>query len=137
MNNLLGDARIGMLQQALSGLARRPLSGGRQYRQRGYAGLSAPACPSSATARREIGGSARLAGTAAGHHDEPCDRRPAQRLGAGQSPERTASPRNDDNNVDIDYEMTQLVETNLRYQLLTQATSARFTTLRDIVMRIS
>jgi flagellar basal-body rod protein FlgB len=50
---------------------------------------------------------------------------------------RSSTSRNDGNDVDIDHEMTQLAETSLRYQLLTQATSSRFITLRDVVSRIS
>jgi flagellar basal-body rod protein FlgB len=41
--------------------------------------------------------------------------------------------RNDGNNVDIDVEMTNLAETQLRYQALTQLTGMKFTLLKSII----
>jgi flagellar basal-body rod protein FlgB len=41
--------------------------------------------------------------------------------------------RNDNNNVDIDEEMNQLVDTQLRYQALTQSIGQRLNTLRTAI----
>jgi flagellar basal-body rod protein FlgB len=41
--------------------------------------------------------------------------------------------RNDANNVDIDVEMTNLAETQLRYQALTQLTGMKFALLKSII----
>ena len=41
--------------------------------------------------------------------------------------------RNDDNNVDIDLEMTTLAETALRFQALTQLAGKKFTLIKDMV----
>lgn len=51
--------------------------------------------------------------------------------------ERAQTSRNDGNDVDIDYEMTRLAETSLRYQLLTQVAGTRLTTLKEITARAS
>lgn len=41
--------------------------------------------------------------------------------------------RNDDNRVSVDEEMALLADTQLRYQALTQSTSSRLGTLRNII----
>lgn len=54
----------------------------------------------------------------------------------GQSGEDgTFSIRNDVNNVDIDREMTDLVDTTLKYQVLAQTTAGRLRTLGTIIDR--
>jgi len=55
--------------------------------------------------------------------------------GSNGSPNPTQ--RNDGNNVDIDYEMTQLSQTTLQYETLTQATQTSFSTLNSIVTRLT
>jgi len=50
---------------------------------------------------------------------------------------RHRAGRNDGNDVDIDYEMTRLAETSLRYQLLTQVVGTRLATLKEIAARAS
>jgi flagellar basal-body rod protein FlgB len=41
--------------------------------------------------------------------------------------------RNDGNNVDMDLEMTNLAETTIRYQTLTQLAGKKFTILKNII----
>jgi flagellar basal-body rod protein FlgB len=43
------------------------------------------------------------------------------------------STRNDSNNVSIDEEMTLMVETQIRYQALTQSLGRRISTLRTVI----
>ena len=53
--------------------------------------------------------------------------------GSGSSPRDVVSSRNDANTVSIDEEMTRLVETQLRYQALSQSLGSRISTLRTVV----
>lgn len=43
------------------------------------------------------------------------------------------SVRNDGNDVNIDYEMSQMAENTIRYNMLSQLTSGKFTKLKDII----
>ncbi|MEX2446436.1 MAG: flagellar basal body rod protein FlgB [Dehalococcoidia bacterium] len=52
--------------------------------------------------------------------------------GAG-TPRDLVSSRNDGNTVGIDEEMTRLVETQLRYQALSQSLGTRLGTLRSVI----
>ncbi len=45
----------------------------------------------------------------------------------------TNSLRNDENNVDIDLEMTNLAQTTIRYQALTQISGMKFSLLKSII----
>jgi len=47
--------------------------------------------------------------------------------------QQSSTVRNDENNVDIDAEMTNLAETTLRYQALTQLTGMKISLLKTIV----
>jgi flagellar basal-body rod protein FlgB len=134
--SLLGDARIDFLQRALGGLARRQTALAGNIANVDTPGYRRRDAPFEAELRGALGtSSGPLATTSAGHIARPSS---GTSLLGGTAPEgRTTAPRNDGNDVDIDYEMTQLAETSLKYQLLTQATSTRFTTLRDIVSRVS
>jgi flagellar basal-body rod protein FlgB len=84
---------------------------------------------------------AELAGAAAdtASRMKKTDPRHLDRGGAGSSLYGTAverdvvSTRNDSNNVSIDEEMTLMVETQLRYQALTQSLGRRIGTLRTVI----
>ena len=53
--------------------------------------------------------------------------------GGGGSPRDVVSTRNDNNTVGIDEEMTRLVETQMRYQALSQSLGSRISTLRTVI----
>ena len=61
--------------------------------------------------------------------------RPASSIGDKGSIEArdVVSTRNDNNNVSIDEEMTLMVETQIRYQALTQSVGRRIGTLRTVI----
>jgi flagellar basal-body rod protein FlgB len=53
--------------------------------------------------------------------------------GGGGSPRDIVSARNDANTVGVDEEMTRLVETQMRYQALSQSLGSRISTLRTVI----
>ena len=53
--------------------------------------------------------------------------------GGGSSPRDLVSSRNDANTVGVDEEMTRMVETQLRYQALSQSLGSRISTLRTVI----
>ena len=53
--------------------------------------------------------------------------------GAGSAPRDLVSTRNDRNTVGIDEEMTLMVDTQLRYQALSQSLGTRLSTLRTVI----
>lgn len=141
MSDLIGDNRIALMQQALGGLARRQQTIAGNIANVDTPGFKRRDVPFEQELRSTMGamkvgggGSARLATSNSGHIAFASG---GGLLGGGSgTPGRAStSPRNDGNDVDMDYEMTQLAETSLRYQLLTQATSTRLTTLREIISR--
>jgi flagellar basal-body rod protein FlgB len=134
--SFLGDARIDFLQRALSGLARRQTAIAGNIANVDTPGYRRRDVAFESELRGALGTSGGpLATTSPGHIARPSL---SMSLMGGDAPDgRTSAMRNDGNDVDIDYEMTQLAETSLKYQLLTQATSSRFTTLREIVSRVS
>jgi flagellar basal-body rod protein FlgB len=133
--SLFSDSRISTLQQALSGLAAR-----QQAIAGNIANVDTPGYRRQdvafEAALRDSGDGSRLATTSVGHIALAPSGESLLTAVAGEA-DRSSTGRNDGNNVDIDYEMTRLADTSLRYQLLTQATSARFATLREIVSRVS
>lgn len=54
-------------------------------------------------------------------------------LGGGSNPRDVVSSRNDANTVGVDEEMIRLVETQLRYQALSQSLGSRISTLRTVI----
>jgi flagellar basal-body rod protein FlgB len=56
-----------------------------------------------------------------------------QSLLGAQGSQELVSSRRDGNNVDIDQEMIELAETQLRYQTATRALSTKLQTLRDVL----
>lgn len=53
--------------------------------------------------------------------------------GSGNRPRDVVASRNDKNTVGIDEEMTLMVDTQLRYQALSQSLGTRLSTLRTII----
>jgi flagellar basal-body rod protein FlgB len=137
LNPLLGDSRIETLQKALGGLARRQQAISSNIANVDTPGYTRRDVTFESELRASLGGStARLATTNTRHLSfAPTG---GSLFGAATADQgRTRTGRNDGNDVDIDYEMTKLAETSLRYQLLTQVTSNRFGTLREIVSRVT
>ncbi len=137
LNPLLGDARIETLQRALTGLARRQQALAGNIANVDTPGYRRRDVPFETELRASLSGEGgtRLATTSAGHIARTPSGASLLRTATGQDRGRSSAGRNDGNDVDIDYEMTRLAETSLRYSLLTEATSNRFTTLRDVVSR--
>jgi flagellar basal-body rod protein FlgB len=135
LNPIIGDSRIELLNQALTGLAQRQQAIAGNIANVDTPGYQRRDVPFEQELRASLGtGGARLA-TTSPRHIPVARSTPSLLETATQNQGRSRTGRNDGNNVDIDYEMTQLAETSLRYQLLTELTSARFTTLRDIVSK--
>lgn len=139
LNALLGDSRLEMLQRALGGLTSR-----QQALASNIANVDTPGYRRKDVAfESELGASLSRRGGADGMATTSAGQMALPRSSSGgllsnaTAPDqgRTRTSRNDDNDVDIDYEMTRLAETSLRYQLLTQATSTRFTTLQAVAGR--
>ncbi|MBI2760241.1 MAG: flagellar basal body rod protein FlgB [Chloroflexi bacterium] len=134
LNPLLGDRRTETLQQALGGLARRQQALADNIANVDTPGYKRKDVPFEAQLRANSGTGGRLATTSAGHiASTPAEGSLLSGISGEQG--RTRTGRNDGNDVDIDYEMTRLAETTLRYELLTQAASSRFSTLKEIVGR--
>ncbi|MFA7249286.1 MAG: flagellar basal body rod protein FlgB [Dehalococcoidia bacterium] len=53
--------------------------------------------------------------------------------GSGTRPRDVVASRNDGNTVGVDEEMTMLVDTQLRYQALSQSLGTRISTLRTVI----
>jgi len=133
-----GDSRIGILQQALHGLAQRQTAIAGNIANVDTPGYKRQDVDFETSLRASLGmGSAPRLATTDPRHTAVADSGGSlfqAASGAGNGGSRTG--RNDGNDVDIDYEMTQLSETQLRYELLAQATSARFSTLHDVATRL-
>jgi flagellar basal-body rod protein FlgB len=136
-NTILNDPRIAITWQALQGLARRQEAIATNIANVDTPGYQRTDVPFEAELRARLGTGRRLATTDPRHFALA----PAgagllhTALDASRGRERVG--RNDGNDVDIDYEMTRLAETSLRYQLLTQVVGTRLTTLKDIAARAS
>ncbi len=139
MSNLLaGDSRIGTLHQALTGLVRRQQALAANIANVDTPGYKRTDVPFEAALRAGSGLGSQLTTTDPRHiATTPSGGGSLLDSVLGTVSGRTRALRNDGNDVDIDYEMTQLAETSLRYELLTQATAQRFATLKDIVSRIA
>lgn len=123
--NVFSDARVGLVQRALDGLAQRE-----QAIAGNIANVDTPGYH-----RRDVDFEATLRASLSGTGNGDLSAAPPSLLQTQASPVpgRSHNQRNDGNDVDIDYEMSELAETQLRYSLLTQAASSRFNVLRDII----
>jgi flagellar basal-body rod protein FlgB len=137
VNTILNDPRITIAQQALQGLARRQEAIAANIANVDTPGYRRKEVPFEAELRAQLGTGPRLATTDPRHFTVASAGDGLLRAALDGAQGRTRTGRNDGNDVDIDYEMTRLAETALRYQLLTQVTSTRFATLKDTVARAS
>ncbi len=134
VNPIMADPRLALLQQALDGLSRREQTIAGNIANVDTPGYKRRDVPFEASLRASLGlGGVQLAATQPGHFSGPSSEAVSLLAGGTDTSAGTGVMRNDGNNIDIDYEMTQLAETALRYNLLTEATSSRFAMLRDIV----
>lgn len=133
IGSLLNDPRLTTLQRALDGLARR-----QQALSNNIANVDTPGYQrrdvSFETELQARSGGGRLAATAPGHIIATASEgNLLQSIMTASG--RSTSMRADGNDVDIDYEMTRAAETSLRYQVLSQVTTSRFATLRELISR--
>ncbi|MGE3855622.1 MAG: flagellar basal body rod protein FlgB [Dehalococcoidia bacterium] len=82
---------------------------------------------SAGTGRLELGR------TNARHMDVSLDTEVHGIGGSGELPRDVVAERNDQNSVGVDEEMTLLVDTQLRYQALSQSLGTRLSTLRTVI----
>ena len=138
INSILGDRRIEVLQRALGGLAQRQQAIAGNVANVDTPGYKRREVPFEAELQASLGSGhgSRLVTTSMGHVPRSPARATLLSTATG-SRGNSRTGRNEGTDVDIDYEMTQMAETSLRYQLLTEATGSRFTTLKDIVTRAS
>lgn len=137
MTTPLGDSRINLLQQALSGLARRQQAIAGNIANVDTPGYQRQDVNFEAGLRASLGqGGMQLAATDPHHLSgvSSGDSLLQSALGTSQGSDHTG--RNDGNNVDVDYEMTQMAETQLKYEMLTEATSNRFSMLTSLVSKV-
>jgi flagellar basal-body rod protein FlgB len=135
--SILGDSRLGVLQTALDGLAARQQAIAGNIANIDTPGYQRKDVDFESNLRASIGVGPRLATTDPRHIPiAPADSGLLAGA-AGSNRGQSTTGRNDDNNVDIDYEMTRLADTQLRYELMTQATTATFGTLNSIATRLS
>ncbi len=137
VNTILNDPRIAITQQALQGLARRQEAIATNIANVDTPGYRRKDVPFEAALRARLGTGPRLATTDPRHFAVVPAGEGLLQAALDGVQGRTRTGRNDGNDVDIDYEMTRLAETSLRYQLLTQVAGTRLTTLKDIAARAS
>jgi len=137
VSSILGDARLGVLQTALDGLAARQQAIAGNIANIDTPGYQRKDVNFESNLRASIGVGPRLATTDPRHIAIAPAGGGLLAGAAGGNPVQSTTGRNDDNNVDIDYEMTQLADTQLRYELMTQATTATFGTLNSIASKLT
>lgn len=137
VNNILTDPRIAIVQQALQGLARRQEAVATNIANVDTPGYRRTDVSFEGELRAQLETRRRLATTDPRHFAVAPVGEGLLQTALDGAQGRTRAGRNDGNDVDIDYEMTRLAETSLRYQLLTQVAGTRFTTLKDIAARAS
>ena len=128
--SIVGDARIDLVNRALDGLSAR-----QQAIAGNIANVDTPGYK-----RRDVDFEsslqAYLNGGPSGTATFSSTPSPSLlRSSHGPVPGRSDSLKNDGNDVDVDYEMTELSETQLRYELLSQAAASRFSLLHDVIGR--
>ncbi len=135
--SILGDSRLGVLQTALDGLATRQQAIAGNVANIDTPGYQRKDVDFESSLRASIGVAPRLATTDPRHIPVAPAGGGLLASAAGSNRGQSTTGRNDDNNVDIDYEMTQLADTQLRYELMTQATTATFGTLNSIATKLT
>jgi flagellar basal-body rod protein FlgB len=137
VSTILNDPRIAITWQALQGLARRQEAIATNIANVDTPGYRRKDVPFEAALRARLGTGRRLATTDPRHFALAPAGEGLLQTALASAQERAQTSRNDGNDVDIDYEMTRLAETSLRYQLLTQVAGTRLTTLKEITARAS
>jgi len=137
VSTVLNDPRVAIAQQGLQGLARRQEAIATNIANVDTPGYRRKDVPFEAELRARMGTGPRLATTDHRHIAVAPASVGLLRMAVDAAQGRTRAGRNDGNDVDIDYEMTRLAETSLRYQLLTQVVGTRLATLKEIAARAS
>lgn len=132
-NSIISDDSLKAAKLALDGLAKRQEVIGHNLSNVDTPGYHAKKVTFESALQNQMdkGGSLKMAKTSAGHISTSQSSRGfasvSQRLGG--------SERADGNNVDIDVELMDLTETNLRFETLTTLINKKFNLLRDIAER--
>src|SRR5579883_514884 len=136
--SLFNDPRISVLSQALTGLAQRQQAIAGNIANVDTPGYQRKDVNFEAQLRAELGlsSSVPLATTNPLHFRGTASDPGLLDTSGNSSGSPNGAQRNDGNNVDIDYEMTQLSQTTLQYETLTQATTTSFNTLNSIVSHL-
>ena len=136
---LFNDPRINVLSQALTGLSQRQQAIAGNIANVDTPGYQRKDVNFEAQLRAELGldSGVALAGTNASHIPGAGGAPGLLDSAGGSNSSASPSKRNDGNNVDIDYEMTQLSQTSLQYETLTQVTQSTFSTLNAIVTHVT
>ena len=134
-NSLISDSALQAAGLALDGLALRQQIIGHNLANVDTPGYQAQQVNFETTLQRALEEDApqtlKLATTNAAHLPLEDDSTEFARIALRQG----GSTRADGNNVDIDVEMVQMTETNVRYQALTQLASKKLLLLREITAR--
>lgn len=131
-NQILGDNTMVTLQRALDGLALR-----QQVISRNIANVDTPGYKASTVsfeqqlqhALRDDGGNPTPTRTSPGHLAAPASESASPRV----TQRTNLTVRRDGNNVDIEREMTDLVETTLRYSATTRILNRKLALLRFVI----
>jgi flagellar basal-body rod protein FlgB len=120
--DILGTGAMRAARTALDGLARR-----HEAISSNIANIDTPGYQ-----RRTAAGGLHLESTDA-RHLQPGMHGNVSVLGGGGPSREAVSERNDANSVSIDEEMTNLAETQIRFQALSQTVGQRISTLRAVI----
>lgn len=132
LNQIMDSSMFSVARQAMNGLSRR-----QSAIAANVANIDTPGYRrrevtfEDALKQQSTGSAGRLVATDDRHFAASPTSRDA--TGGGQGTRDVVSERNDANDVSIDEEMLLLVDTQLRFQALSQTTGRRLTTLRGII----
>ncbi len=127
------DRGISLMWSALDGLAAQQQAIANNVANVDTPGYRRQSVPFEQVLRAQLGShGVEMTATAPGHLSGRVTGAP---LGAAQAAEVLASGKNDGNNVEIEREMTELAQTQIKYYAVSQAMSAKLATLREIVTR--
>ncbi len=131
LQQILGGG-IDVARQALNGLSRRQASIAANVANVDTPGYQRREVNFEQALKEQSGGStSRMAATDPGHFTKIGSSTVGQ--GSSARTRDVVSERNDGNDVSIDEEMLLLVDTQLRFQALSQTTAQRLTTLRTVI----
>ncbi len=135
LTSLFDTAAMQAARTALTGLSRRQETISGNVANIDTPGYQRRSVNFEASLRSELAATGRAAAKQLRTSDARHLDHPAAGAGAGGTGEvrDVVSTRNDSNNVSIDEEMTLMVETQIRYQALTQSVGRRIGTLRTVI----